>query len=338
MQSERLAARRRQCRIGGRQRQTRLAACLLGVCLLAVALLGTACAGVKDASSSGSVLAATGAPIRDHVAPEEVRIVVSRDFGATTLRDARLPREAGMTVMRALAGVADVETAYGGGFVAAIDGVKSPRAAAGDPQDWFFWVDGRMAEVGAGDYRLKGGETIWWDYHPWHGAAYIPVVVQAWPAPWRARPLTLHAQEAAGPVADWARRVGLTVAQRLPLTDRPTGPALVAATVSEAEQCEWLRDLLGDGPEAGIFVTVDGGTLRALDHWGRNAGELSAALIGALDPQAGQDAWLVLLGQDAASLAALMERLAAGVPGDFVGIGMRDGAIVRLPEEPEGQD
>jgi hypothetical protein len=338
MQSDRLAARRRTCLIGGRRGQTRRAVGLLGVCLLAVVLLGTACAGVKDASSSGTALAATGAPTCDRVSPDEVRIVVSRGFGATRLRDASLPYEAGMTVMRALARAADVETAYGGGFVAAIDGVKSPRAAKSDPRDWFYWVDGRMADVGAGDYRLKGGETIWWDYHPWRGAGYIPVVVQGWPSPWAAGPLTLHAQEAAVSVADWALGVGLTLARRLPLTERPTGPALVAATFAEAEQCEWLRDLLSDGPEAGIFVTVDGSALRALDHKGGETGVLSAAVIGVLDPDAGQDAWLVLLGQDAAALAALSQRLAAGIPGGYAGLGMRDGAIVRLPEEPQGQD
>jgi hypothetical protein len=338
MQREHLAVRLPRCLIGGRRGLTRLAVGLLGVCLLAVALLGTACAGFKDSSQSGTALAATGAPTRDPVSPDEVRIVVSRSFGATTLRDARLPYEAGITVMRALASVADVETAYGGGFVAAINGVKSPRATTSDRRDWFYWVDGRMAEVGAGNYRLKGGETIWWDYHPWQGAGYIPVVVQAWPAPWTAGPLTLHAQEAAGPVADWARGVGLTPAQRLPLTERPTGPALVAATVAEAEQCEWLRDLLSDGSEAGIFVTIDGGTLRALDHEGEETGVLSAAVIGVLDPAAGQDAWLVLLGQDAASLLALTERFAAGIPGDYAGLGMRDSAVVRLPEEPQGQD
>lgn len=43
------------------------------------------------------------------------------------------------------------------GFVNAIDGVKP-----GTRQYWAFYVNGKLAEVGARDYKTKGDESIEW--------------------------------------------------------------------------------------------------------------------------------------------------------------------------------
>ena len=81
---------------------------------------------------------------------------MSRDFGATVMVDALAPAKQGLDVMRLLAEHATVDTSYGGQFVSGINGVRSTfggvsRATAAD---WFYWVDGVMADVGADDWKL----------------------------------------------------------------------------------------------------------------------------------------------------------------------------------------
>ncbi len=97
-----------------------------------------------------------------------VRVQVTQDFAARVLIDRRIPPSPGMTVMDALRKVAKVETQYGGGFVSSINGLESTYGAGGDaPRDWFYYVNGRMAKVGAADKVIRPGDVIRWDYHRW---------------------------------------------------------------------------------------------------------------------------------------------------------------------------
>ncbi|MGE5691665.1 MAG: DUF4430 domain-containing protein [Pseudomonadota bacterium] len=107
-------------------------------------------------------------------------IWVTRDSGATVLHEERVP--AGESVLRALDRVADVETRYGGRFVQAVDGLEG-SAARGD--DWFFYVNGYLADRGAAEYRLRPGDVAWWDYRSWDPADEEAdrVVVGAFPEP-----------------------------------------------------------------------------------------------------------------------------------------------------------
>ena len=87
-------------------------------------------------------------------------IVATADFGSEALLDVRVAPD--QTVMRALRGATEVRSEYGGGFVAEMLGHRSD---AGTRRDWFFWVDGLFAEVGAASGRSRmgrrsGGTTI----------------------------------------------------------------------------------------------------------------------------------------------------------------------------------
>ncbi len=55
----------------------------------------------------------------------------------------------------------------------------------GDRFDWFFYVNGVESPVGAADYALHGGDSIWWDYRDWSAAEGVPAVVGSWPQPFR---------------------------------------------------------------------------------------------------------------------------------------------------------
>lgn len=103
---------------------------------------------------------------------------ITRDRGERALLTATVP--AGISALEALRRKADVETRYGGRFVQAIDGVEGDVAGR---HDWFFFVNGYEADVGAADYELHDGDVLWWDYRSWAGRMREPVVVGAFPEP-----------------------------------------------------------------------------------------------------------------------------------------------------------
>ena len=96
--------------------------------------------------------------------------------------------------MRMLQRDFDVETRYGGGFVQAINGVAGGRED-GRPVDWFYYVNGVLAERGAAAHELEPGDRIWWDHHDWGADAGHPRGRRRVP---RAVPVGHRRQAAAG--------------------------------------------------------------------------------------------------------------------------------------------
>jgi uncharacterized protein DUF4430 len=84
--------------------------------------------------------------------------------------------------MRLLMRNAPVKTRYGGRFVNAIKGISS-TSTGGRRFDWFYYVNGIEAEVGAADRNVEGNDHVWWDYHDWSGAMRVPAVVGSFPEP-----------------------------------------------------------------------------------------------------------------------------------------------------------
>jgi Domain of unknown function (DUF4430) len=112
-----------------------------------------------------------------------VSLTVTRDYGAERLLGPKSEEASESdTVMRLLDRNADISTRYGGGFVAAIDGL-SEAVRDGRRYDWFFYVNGVESPVGAADYPLHGGDAVWWDYRDWSAAEQVPATVGSWPQP-----------------------------------------------------------------------------------------------------------------------------------------------------------
>jgi uncharacterized protein DUF4430 len=111
------------------------------------------------------------------------RLLVTRAFGEQrVLAATEDPIEKGETVMRLLMRNAKVETRYGGRFVNSINGIKSQ--SSGDRRlDWFYYVNGIEAEVGAAERKVEGSDRAWWDYHDWSGVMRAPAVVGSFPEP-----------------------------------------------------------------------------------------------------------------------------------------------------------
>jgi len=119
---------------------------------------------------------------------------VTRDRGAEVVLTATVP--AGLTVLQALDREADVETRYGGRYVQAVNGIGGSLTGR---RDWFYFVNGIEPDVGAAEVRLRPGDVAWWDFRSWAGEMEQPVVVGAFPEPFRhgwnghARPVEVRA-------------------------------------------------------------------------------------------------------------------------------------------------
>ena len=114
----------------------------------------------------------------------DVTLTVTRDFGGQALHEGVEEETAteGDTVMRLLQDRYEVDTRYGGGFVQEIDGIGGGRAD-GRRVDWFYYVNGIEAPVGAAERRVTAGERVWWDHHNWEAAQRVPAVVGSFPEP-----------------------------------------------------------------------------------------------------------------------------------------------------------
>ena len=139
---------------------------LLAILLALLSLVATACS-INAGSEKGPA-----------------HVVVTRDFGGSAPLVSRTedPIASGETVMRMLMRFSDVKTRYGGRFVNAVNGLESK--SAGDRRlDWFYYVNGIEADVGAAERKVQGSDRVWWDYHDWSGVMRIPAVVGSFPEP-----------------------------------------------------------------------------------------------------------------------------------------------------------
>jgi hypothetical protein len=135
-------------------------------------------------------------------------VLVTRDFGSRQIGTGAVdPIPGGETAMRMLQRDFDVETRYGGGFVQAINGIAGGRED-GRPVDWFYYVNGILADDGAAAHKLEAGDRIWWDHHDWGASQDIRAVVGAFPEPFlsgvdgKRLPVRLDCAADAGEVCD----------------------------------------------------------------------------------------------------------------------------------------
>jgi len=299
---------------------------LAAAAALALVLVLAGCAG--EDSGEGTAAAAGRPP-----AAGEVRLVVSRDFGATLLTDVTAAVGEGASVMRVLAENAKVETEYGGGFVGSIDGLASTYGSVteADAKDWFYWVGGVMADIGAADYGLRGGETIWWDYHAWARAMYVPAAVHAFPAPWAGGELPVTMNGDATALAPWAAENRLDLGATRPLGDGAPAAGIVVATAAEAQQTPWLRSRIA-GQDGGVELVElrDGGiVLRALD--GASGPAATGACLALPNPDDGARPLLLLLTGESGDLQALLESVTPATASARIGLAVVDGSVTALP-------
>jgi hypothetical protein len=157
--------------------------------LLACVILAAAFIGLYQYRSAQGPAEAPTPPAATKPASEEPQLLlrVTKEFGRETLLEKSISVKEGDTVMDILkrSGL-EIKTGYGGGFVESMAGLAS-QYRTGDPAskklDWFFYVNGMMADVGAAEYPVQAGDVVWWDYHDWEYAIATPALVGAYPHP-----------------------------------------------------------------------------------------------------------------------------------------------------------
>jgi hypothetical protein len=235
-------------------------------------------------------LALAGCGLGAGRAPSAVQVLVTRDFGGQVLHQIDRPAIRGEeTVMSLLKrNDAAVGTRYGGGFVQSIDGVSGGQEA-GEPVDWFYYVNGIQAGKGAAATKVHPGDHIWWDHHDWSQTEQVPAVVGSFPEPFlngidgKRVPVRIDCAEVAG----YACR---TVAARFRELAVPAG----IAGIGSSGEPQTLHVLVGrwgsvrhaegaqaidGGPRAsGVYArfSTDGSALTVLDERGRGVRKLLA--------------------------------------------------------------
>src|ERR1700733_15432530 len=263
-------------------------------------------------------LLASGCGLGAGKAPSGVRLLVTRDFGAATIRSWSAPQAHGEeTVMSLLTRNAKVATRYSGGFVQSVDGVAGGHEG-GQPVDWFYYVNGVEASKGAATTRVHPGDYVWWDRHDWSQTDDVPAVVGSFPQPFlngldgKRLPVRVECAEAAGEackkVSGQLREQGVPAG----VSALGGGGGKLTLRVLVAPGSTLSREFavreLREGPQAsGVYARFagGGGTLELLDARGRSTQTLGAGAGLIAATRRGEEApvWAVT-GTDAAGVTA----------------------------------
>lgn len=113
-----------------------------------------------------------------------VTLLVTKDFGKETLFDKKVEIKDDYTVIDILEKNLEITTKWDGGFVSEINKIKSDNGGiGGQRKDWFYFVNGVCADVGAMGYELSKHDIVWWDYHPWESMSANTAVIGCYPEP-----------------------------------------------------------------------------------------------------------------------------------------------------------
>jgi hypothetical protein len=283
-------------------------------------------------------------------APKEVHLTATDGFGRETLIERRGPEVRGSdTVMRLLQRNAKVTTRYGGGFVQSIDGVKGGRDQ-GRPMDWFYYVNGVLAEKGAASTKVRPGDRIWWDRHDWGASMDVRAVVGSFPEPFLhgmgGKRLTtrMECDEQVEAACDIAAKklgdLGVVVPRSRPLTDGGAENLRVVVGLWPNLHEDRALRMMADGPKAsGVFArfSADGKTLIALDARGRAVRRLGpgTGLVAALRYDVQAPTWAIL-GTDAAGVEAAAAALDETILAEKFALAISGGLPVALPVAERG--
>jgi hypothetical protein len=201
-------------------------------------------------------LVGAGCGSSDSTQGPATHLVVTRDFGAAELSPSEsVAATNGLTALRQLETGHKVVTGYGGRYVKSID-----DHAEDSDNSWLFYVDGIESRVGATSTRLKPGQTVQWDFHPWQGVQTGGAIVGAYPQPLKthgARLICAPRRSAACATAeDGLRTAGVVIDKRSP-------NRVIVGAWSDIEGFDGVPDLTADGASNGAFAQFsnDGSTL-----------------------------------------------------------------------------
>jgi Domain of unknown function (DUF4430) len=248
------------------------------------------------------------------------------------------------TVLRLLERSFRVTTRYGGGFVQSIDG----HSGTSSRRDWFYYVNGLEASMGAAGTAVHKGDRIWWDLHDWSATNSISAVVGSFPEPFvhgtggRRLPTTLacatDAQAACKRVA--AEFHSLRVPAPTVLIGTGSGSDSLAVVVGTWRDLhgELAATLVEHGPQSsGVYARFTGpagSSLQLLNPAGKVVRTLGArtGLIAATGQSATGTVWMIT-GTDVAGVSAAAAALTPTRLRDHFALAVSGGHDLPVPLE-----
>ena len=273
-------------------------------------------------------------------------LTVTRDFGAGpvgSVTEKSIPGS--QTVMRMLERSFKVTTRYSGGFVESIDG----HAGGSSRLDWFYYVNGIEASLGAAGTSVHYGDRIWWDLHDWTATDSIPAVVGSFPEPFihgindRRFPVTVECATDAGMackrVTSELDSLGVKVASQAIGGGSGSDSLGVIVGTWHDVQSELLATLIEHGPaSSGVyakFAGPNGSSLELLNPRGQVVRTLGAGagLIAAAAQSSTGPAWLIT-GTDVAGVNAAAAALTPARLRDHFALAVQGDTDLPVPQEP----
>ncbi|MFY0546179.1 DUF4430 domain-containing protein [Brevibacillus sp. H7] len=289
-----------------------------------------------------------------------VQLRITKDFGAATVLDKPIPIQSGETVMDVLkrSGL-ELKTGYGGGFVESLGGLASqyrPGDTTSKKLDWFFYVNGLTADVGAAEYPVNAGDVVWWDYHNWDYAISTPAVIGAYPHPFRPRaegetpvPLVIMAAKGfeaqAEHVAKSVHSVRRDEVKTLPWDEQLLSRESAFILVGDAKgllSSAFIRELWQAKQNQGLFAGLTTEGIDAIDVFGQVKARYNESgtglLLATVHPVTRYPIWIVS-GTDGEGVEQAAKRLEKTSENQtslsgFFGAIVNGQQIVRLPVVP----
>lgn len=305
--------------------------------------------GVRSAAAAiaGVLVAAlvAGCGFGPGAGTSDVTLTVTRDFGARPVFSITRGHVPGSeTVMRLLERSAHVSTRYGGGFVESINA----RSGTSAHRDWFYYVNGIEAPVGAAQTAVHKGDRIWWDLHDWSATQSIPAVVGSFPEPFvhgtggRRLPTVIECAPdvtaACSEVTAALQHAGVPAASQALGTGSGTDSlAVLVGSWSDLKR-SFAAALIEKGPgTSGIYAKFAGpgeDALQLLDPQGSVARTLhaGAGLIAATAEGSAEPTWLVT-GTDADGVEAAADSLTASRLDDHFALAVQGSSLLAVPQD-----
>lgn len=276
--------------------------------LVAFVVAASGCAHVSDGPGTGSSTSTQTSGAPTSLPASAARQRISEGFGAQILVDEQRVRD-GVPALDALRATTPVETAFGGGFVAGMYGRHSSQSPK---RDWMYFVNGVAPGVGAGDYTVRPGDRIWWDFRTWGDETpLLPAVVGSWPEPFvHGYPSGVATVQVDEPLRTALVNMGVTVS-----TAASSWRVIVGANDDLIARDPAWRAAMADPDGAGLAVRFVAGHVERLDVDARHmvrvtAGRAIAAMV--LSKSSAEQGGVVfaVAGLDRASAAAAAATIA----------------------------
>jgi hypothetical protein len=294
------------------------------------------------ATAIALALATGGCGLGPGPGTSDVSLTVTRAFGTAPVGQVTAKQVPGSeTVMRMLERHFRVDTRYGGGFVESINGLSGTSSKL----DWFYYVNGVQAPIGAATTAVHKGDRIWWDLHDWSAAQSTPAVVGSFPEPFlhgtggRRLPVALECASDVSAACNTASRE--LTALRVPFASQVIGAGSGTDSLT-LEVGTWhdlaaevVAGLIDHGPGAsGVYARFTGGgsSLALLGPAGQVVRRLGAGagLVAATSQGSSPPTWLVT-GTNPAGVAAAAQALTPAALRDHFALAVQGRERLSVP-------